>query len=76
MVRVIGVKLKEKKTMEMNVTEQFISEVVQQLMPYLLQENLDANTQDEPTYDEMKSFWESKGATVIDLDQMILDDKC
>lgn len=75
MVRVIGIKLKEKKTMEMNVTEQFISEVVQQLIPYLLQDNTENNDVDDMTYDEMKYILESNGATVIDWDEVMLEEE-
>ena len=58
-----------------NTTNQFISVVAQQLLPYLLQENADGDELDEFSYDEMKYVLEDNGATVIDLDEMLLEEE-
>lgn len=53
----------------------FFKEVAQQLIPYLLQDNTENNDVDDMTYDEMKYILESNGATVIDWDEVMLEEE-
>ena len=53
----------------------FFKEVAQQLIPYLLQDNTENNDVDDMTYDETKYILESNGATVIDWDEVMLEEE-